>query len=293
AQALAMLDRRTEARAAFHLAHTLLPLSATVLYRYGQALWRWGETAEAEEKLRAALARRTSFIAPRLTLAALLHANGQPDEAQIEYARCVDLAPTGADTHLDSALDLLRHGDRDQATAEARRALDLEPAEVSPSVVEAFLDYLQARQQRTMSSDEASPPAPNAAASPAATIHTTASGHLTPPIAPAPAESASLASGTRHIFHTPSHAPASTDAASAPQTQAEPNAPLRVATLPTTSAAPSTVEPQGEDASREGTPSLSDATPSHKKGKPHAPKIPKAERTQRPGWLARLFHWGR
>ncbi|MGZ6387774.1 MAG: hypothetical protein ACXWQZ_00745, partial [Ktedonobacterales bacterium] len=118
------------------------------------------------------------------------------------------------------------------------------------------------------------------------------SGHLTPPAASTSADGASLASGTRHLFHTPTHPPASTDTASSPQTQAEPNAPLRVATIPTTSAAPSTVEPPAGDAS-EDISSLSDPSPTDKKSKRHTPKIPKAERTRRAGWLARLFHWGR
>src|SRR5262249_49942333 len=86
--------------------------------------------------------------------------------------------------------------------------------------------------------------------------------------------------------------PASAVHADRAESETQPHA--AVATLATLASAPAVADPlvsSGEPAQSESSPPGGLTVP--QKGKRRKRKIPKAERTARPGWIARLFFWAR
>ncbi len=87
----------------------------------------WGDYDAAEVLLREALALRPGAIASRLALAALLEQLGRRDEALLEYARCIDLAPDDGAVYIAYAQALYSHGLADEAVTQLRAALSVAP----------------------------------------------------------------------------------------------------------------------------------------------------------------------
>ncbi|MGH2485501.1 MAG: hypothetical protein ACRDHE_05760, partial [Ktedonobacterales bacterium] len=115
ATALARMDQRTEARAAFARAAELAPENPLVPQRFAEALFSWQAFTEAEERLRASLALRPGAVEARLILAALLDATGRQSEATREFGRCLDLAPANAGLRQAVADSLATHPSPERA----------------------------------------------------------------------------------------------------------------------------------------------------------------------------------
>jgi tetratricopeptide (TPR) repeat protein len=64
---------------------------------------------------------------PHYNLAVILTNEGKTDEANAEYRKAIDLDPKDASPHLKLELLLKKKGKTDDALAERRKAIDLDP----------------------------------------------------------------------------------------------------------------------------------------------------------------------
>ncbi|HLJ80345.1 MAG TPA: tetratricopeptide repeat protein, partial [Ktedonobacterales bacterium] len=306
AETLATLDEREGARQAFERARALVPSSNVILQLYGAALLRWGEYAEAERHLRMALARRSGFVAARLSLATLLEETGRPEDALHELESCADLDPDDEDVHLALALALERRGENQRAEVEARRAASLNPRLLDAVALLARLDPsyslrpLPTPEEQRRARIAALPTRPlpalprsteedtdNSLHEPGAPAPVGAHGGDTPVAPAAPARPGEQ--GQQSAIPT-------TFLRSSPGTSDTPDVSDATNVTNATDAHPiATLVEEAAQAPQDGAAEL--ATPPEsrrsKRRKEKAARPPKAERTRRPGWLTRLFHWGR
>jgi tetratricopeptide (TPR) repeat protein len=94
----------------------------------GIALEQSGETAEAVEHYRRAIAIQPDYATPRYNLGNVLAARGDVDGAVEQYRQAIRVRPDYARAHHNLGSALLRQGRRDEAVAQYREALRIDPS---------------------------------------------------------------------------------------------------------------------------------------------------------------------
>jgi tetratricopeptide (TPR) repeat protein len=242
----------------------------------------------AEAWLREALVLRPGAIHSRLALAELLDQRGLENEALAEYARSVDLVPDDAGVYIAYAGALYRHARQEEAITQLRRAL-----EIAPSL--GTLEELLAEIRQTTAEEPGSGPAHEQQSAPSVPLY------VVRPVPPGPGTSASAPSTAISMAGASSPgsllqpiAPA--DTSSAAPVPEEPELLIRSVTMVTETPTPES-ELEEESQSK---PEAGDVLPTDSPGKSGGRKgrrrneasVPAAERTRKPSWFVRLFHWG-
>ena len=119
-------DRREEAAEEFQRSISLDPRNASAVTGLGWVLYKSDRHPEAGEQFRKALALDPKSALAHHGLAAVLDGDGRYNEAIEEYKAALALDPT-AGTHRDLGFALLRIKNWDEAVAEFRMALQVEP----------------------------------------------------------------------------------------------------------------------------------------------------------------------
>jgi tetratricopeptide (TPR) repeat protein len=183
------LKKDGEAFAALKQAQATLPANAVIDNAFGEAYLRGGELTQAEERLRAAVAKNPLYHLARFNLGAVLEKQNRPDAAEKEYRTVAEKAPRFAGLAERRARIYQRLGRVDQALAAFDDALRAErpPAALRLAAAALFIDHGARQPCLGPPPAEGVPPAPGASApSPPPAPGAPAAPRSTPPPVAAP-----------------------------------------------------------------------------------------------------------
>jgi tetratricopeptide (TPR) repeat protein len=123
ARAYLKLKKDSDAIATLKQAQATLPASAVIDNAFGEAYLRLGDLGQAEERLRAALAKNPLYHVARFNLGAVLEKQNRLDGAEKEYRELADKAPRFAGLAERRARLYQRMGQVEQALAAFDQAL--------------------------------------------------------------------------------------------------------------------------------------------------------------------------